>query len=128
MNNVILIVKAIENQTDMKNADANKDQEILNKLEHDIQDWPKVVERNKKFGITLNSDSNILKRRTYSKFISLSKSNNPDGSKNRDARELSPLALEWMGDFVKNGPYDDVRQFINNHTWIHEYRKLKEPQ
>lgn len=94
---------------------SKKDKEILDKLSNDIENYQSVVERNRKFGIKLNPDSNILKRRTYSKFAMASKH-----------RDLSKEALEWMADFTKNGPYDDIRLYINNHEWVNQYRKMIE--
>jgi hypothetical protein len=108
----------------MNAPDPKKDKDLIDKLQIDIKRWPEVVERNKKFGIFINPDSNILKRRLYSKFVLLSKAPETDIEK-KDNRELSMVALEWMADFAKNGPFDDIRQHLNNHTWVKRYQELK---
>lgn len=90
------------------------EKEALQKLEFDIQNYDKKLKRNKKFGIYLNPSSDILKRHLYSKFTQLAK-----------IKTLSDDALEWMGDFATNGPYDDIRQFFQNHIWVEQFRNMK---
>lgn len=95
--------------------DENGDEkEILYKLEVDLENYPQRIKNSKKFGIYLNPSSDILKRRVYSKFSQIAK-----------RRPLSNEALEWMGDFAKNGPYDDIRQFFQNHLWVEQFREMK---
>lgn len=115
MNKDIWIVKAIERQIDMLDEDPEKDIKLIDNLDDEINNWVKVVQRNKKKGIVLNNDYNIIKRRLYSKFVLKSKS-----------QKLSNIALNWMGNFVENGPYPDLKNYVNNHHWVSQYREMKD--
>lgn len=99
------------NQQITKDMDENN--ALLN-LQNDIKNYPQKIKKNKKFGISLNPSSDILKRRLYSKLTQLAK-----------LKTLSKESLEWMGDFANNGPYEDIRQFFQNHDWVEQFRDMK---
>jgi hypothetical protein len=94
-----------------KNGD---EKEILKNIEIDIKNYDQKIKRNKKFGIYLNPSSDIIKRRAYSKLSQIAK-----------RRQLSDESLQWLGDFATNGPYDDIRQFFQNHVWVEQFRNMK---
>lgn len=99
------------NQQTIKDMD---EKNALLDLQKDIQNYPEKIKKNKKFGIYLNPSADILKRRLYSKFTQLAQ-----------LKILSNESLEWMGDFAENGPYDDIRQFFQNHVWVNQFREMK---
>lgn len=89
------------------------EEDILQKMIINIEKCNENIQKAKKRGVNLRVSENQYKRRTYSHLSQLAKK-----------KKLSEKSLEWLADFAKNGPYEDIREFFSNHAWVDQYRDL----